>query len=157
MKMVKKILLGTLAVAAVLSLASCGKIKDDENNAIKKNSSTKYSIDYENSSSSRYRAYESTSLNHAGALVKVKFDKGTDSVAGASKMGVIFNLKEADGKKNFYIIGLGGNNANPNFYVSVMENITDIQAENFGASTTATGTNPKETEKVPLDTAHKVN
>ena len=156
MKMVKKILLGTLAVAAVLSLASCGKIEDDDKDAIK-GSGTSYSIDYKNESGNKYRAYKSTSLNHAGALVKIKFDNGTDATAGTSKMGVIFNLKEVDGKKNFFIIGLGGNNDNPNFYVSKMENIVDIQAENFGASTTAAAGKPKETEYKALNAANKIN
>lgn len=150
MKMVKKILLGTLAVAAVLSLASCGKIEDDKDNIIKKNTPYTYSIDYSNNSGENKRAYESTSQNHAGALVKVTFDNGTNATAGTSKMGVIFDLKESEGKTNFYIIGLAGNNEVPNLYVSKLENIVDIQADNFGASTTAAAGKPKETELLPL-------
>ncbi len=157
MKMVKKILFGAVALAAVLSLASCG-LKDDEEGAITGSGNT-YKVKYENSNKDdNYRAYKSTTFKHAGALVKVTFNK-TD--IGASKMGVIFGLTEkkaADGKsklRDFYIIGLGTLDKS-NFYVSKYINISDIQAENFGAKTTAADTEAKEIELVALNDANSI-
>lgn len=157
MKMVKKILFGAVALAAVLSLASCG-MKDDDEGAITGAGNT-YKVKYENSDKdNNYRAYKSTTFKHAGALVKVTFNK-TD--IGASKMGVIFGLtenKSADGKsktRDFYIIGLGTLDKS-NFYVSKYTNIADIQAENFGATTTAKDTEPKEVELVKLSDANSI-
>ena len=129
MKMVKKILLGLTATAAVIGFASCG-ISDDPENAIT-GSGNNYKVDYENTDTVNYRAYESTDLKHAGALVKVTFD---NKDVGKSKMGVIFGLQE-DKKtdtKSFCIIGLGTAKEN-NFYVSKFSKVEDIQAENFGA------------------------
>ena len=128
MKMVKKILLGLIAAAAVISFAGCKQV-DDTKHAIS-GSGNDYSIDFENTESEKYRAYESTTLNRAGALVKVKFDKED---VGTSKMGVIFGLKDENGAKEFGIIGIGTLRDGPNFYVSKFSNVTDIQAENFGA------------------------
>ena len=71
MKMVKKILLGLTAAALVTSFIGCKQV-DDEKKAID-GSNNDYSIDWENSGDDNYRAYKSTSLNHAGALVKVTF------------------------------------------------------------------------------------
>ena len=49
-------------------------------------------------------------------------------------MGLIFDLEEKDGVKSFNVIGVKTNNANGelDYYVSRFENVTDIQAENFG-------------------------
>ena len=144
MKMVKKILLG-LTAFAVIGLVGCKQV-DDPKEAIT-GSNNDYSVDFENTEGENYRAYKSTSLNHAGALVKVTFDKKN---VGTSKMGVIFDLhnnaadKEA---KDFYIIGLG-TTSDSNIYVSKFENVTDLQADNFGTKLT---TNPAiEDEKVKL-------
>ncbi len=148
MKMVKKILFGLVAVAAVLSLASCG-IKKDDPEGIIKGTAGNYSVNYkyENDDiNATYRAYKPTTNKHAGGLVKITFNKDDINKAGSSKFGVIFGLKETkDGDKNlrdFYIVGLG---ADGKYYVSQFKNVVDIQAENFGATTGATGTNPKET------------
>ena len=129
MKMVKKILLGLTATAAVIGFASCG-ISDDPENAIT-GSGNNYKVDYENTDTEMYRAYETTDLKHAGAIVKVTFDKKD---VGKSKMGVIFGLQEdkKDDSKTFCIIGLGTAKDN-NFYASRFSKVTDIQAENFGA------------------------
>ena len=130
MKMVKKILLGLTAGALVLGFAGCKQV-DDEKGAIS-GSGNNYSVDYENGDTKDYRAYKSTSLNHAGALVKVTFEDA--SADNFSKMGVIFDLqKNKDDKeaKYFYIIGLAGTSTK-NFYVSKFTNVTDLQAYNFG-------------------------
>ena len=60
MKMVKKILLGTLAVAAVLSLASCGKREEAGNIEIKVGAgSSSASIDFKNEGEDTARGFKS--------------------------------------------------------------------------------------------------
>ena len=148
MKMVKKILVGMLVLAAALSVTSC--MKDDDKNAIK-GSGKKYSIDFTNEETDAYRAYKATAMKHAGALVKVTFNAKD---CATSKLGVIFDLKDAKsgikGAKDFYAIAFGMENDGC-FYVSQFTDITDIQAKNFGASTTAKAGEPKEVEEVPYN------
>ena len=151
MKMVKKILLGLAATALVLGLAGC-KMSDDPENAIK-GFNNNYSIDYTNETGSEYRAYDSTNFKHAGALVKIKIDNAAD--CGNSKMGVIFELKDNETNKkavDFYIIGVGTNNSDCNFYVSKYTSIVNIRDKNFGApSDGSKGPNgEKEVEYIPL-------
>ena len=151
MKMVKKILLGLAATASIMALFGC-KMNDDPENAIK-GFNNNYSIDYTNETGSEYRAYESTNFKHAGALVKIKIDNAAD--CGNSKMGVIFELKDnATNKKavDFYIIGVGTNNSQYNFYVSKYTGIVNIRDKNFGAPLDGTkGPNgEKEVEYIPL-------
>lgn len=130
MKMVKKILLGLAAGAIVLGFAGCKQV-DDEKGAIS-GSGNNYSVDFTQDDTDSYRAYKSTSMKHAGALVKITFEA---PVAGNySKMGVIFDLqknKDDSEAKDFYIIGLAGTTAD-NFYVSKFTNVTKLQADNFG-------------------------
>lgn len=148
MKMVKKVLFGAVALAAILSLVSCGK-KNDTEKAIK-GSGDNWTVDYTNDATENYRAYRSTGLKHAGAIVKVTFNKDGDPEK--SKMGVIFGLEEKDGKSNFNLIGLA---ADGTYYVSTFKNIEDIQANNFGATPNA-ASGPTEKEWVPLDDGEKV-
>lgn len=152
MKMVKKLLLGLVAVATVISLTGCMP-KDDDDNAIKKGIG-KFSIDYTYEKAAdgedNYRAYRPTSLKHAGALVKLTF-KGEED-PGSSKLGIIFGLVEKkEGKevktRDFNIIGLAKNGQ---YYVSTMTDIVDIQKYNFGATTNAQAGEPKEKEWVPI-------
>ena len=153
MKMVKKILLGLVATASVLSLVSCG-LKDDTNKAMG-GTGDKPTIDYENTGTENYRCYKSTSLKHAGAIVKVVFEN--PEASGISKMGVIFDLHENKTNKNavdFYIIGLASNSDCENFYVSKFTNVTDLQAKNFG---TELETNPAdEDELIELSNDNKI-
>ena len=136
MKMVKKVLLGLAATATIMAFFGC-KMEDDPEGAIT-GSGNNYSVDYTNTDAkNEYRAYKSTSLKHAGALVKIKFDNPDD--CENSKMGVIFDLKENEKNKDakdFYIIGIGTSSLN--FYVSKYTGIVDIQAKNFGAPTNGT-------------------
>ena len=155
MKMVKKLLLGLVAVAAVISLTGCMP-KDDDNNAIKKGIG-KFSINYTyekpaDVTEDNYRAYRPTGFQHAGALIKLTF-KGEED-PGSSKLGVIFGLtenKDAETKKvvsrDFNIIGLSKNGQ---YYVSTMTDIVDIQKNNFGAATDAKAGEPKEKEWVAI-------
>ena len=149
MKMVKKILLGLAAAAAVLSLASCG-LKDDDPEGAITGSGSNYKVNYTNPSTKAkdyYRAYNTTSLRHSGALVKVTFDDPSE--CKNSKMGLIFDLKDsvnekaAKGVRDFFIIGIGAEDA---LYVSKYENIVDIQGDNFGAKTTGNAAEGEATE-----------
>lgn len=149
----KKLLSVVAAALVALTFVGCDGLlqKDDTEGAIK-GSGKKYTVEYNNESSDAYRAYKATTLKHAGALVKVTFDSED---VGTSKMGVIFDLKDAvsgvkdaDGNvgRDFYCIGIGA--GDKSYYVSKFTNIVDIQAKNFGATTTATGNDPKEVEIV---------
>ena len=149
MKMVKKILLGLAAGAVAIGMISC-KNTDDTKKAIE-GSGSNYSIDYTEEDGQNYRAYKSTAMNHAGALVKITFDNPEND--NYSKMGVIFDLHDNDKDKNakdFYIIGLAGSSS-LNFYVSKFTNVTDLQADNFG---TKLSENPAK-EEVIYDTTNK--
>ena len=150
MKMVKKILLGLVATATLVGFASC-KMSDDEENAIKGSGNDKEINHTNESENDSYRAYISTNLKHAGALVKITFEEPSND--NFSKMGVIFGLhdsKNVNDAVDFYIIGLAGTDK-CNFYVSKFENITNLQGKNFGALINATGNNPKETVYVNLN------
>ena len=131
MKMVKKILLGMVATAAIIGFVGCKATVDDPEEAIT-GSGNDYSVNYDNTSGEGfYRAYHSTDMKHAGALVKVTFDKKD---VGSSKMGVIFDLHDnaTNGDaKDFYIIGLGTTSTR-NFYVSKFTNVTQLREDNFG-------------------------
>ena len=156
MKLVKKILMGLVATAVVLSLASCDGLlpKDDTEGAIT-GSVKNYKVEYTNESTTdNYRAYKATTLKHAGTLVKVTFDSNNVS---SSKMGIIFDLKaDKDNKdaRQFYIIGLNPRSDVANFYVSKFTNVTDIQADNFG--TKLTENKAKEIEIVPLAQSNNI-
>lgn len=161
MKMVKKVLMGLAIAASVLALAGCIQ-NDDTEEAITKNSATKYTVDYKNEGTDLYRAYETTTARHAGALVKITFEE-SETPHTKNKMGLIFNLKETKDKKNkvskrdFYIIGIGtaGKTSGvENFYVSKFTNVTDIKAENFG--TKLTENKAEEVEIVPLNTTNNI-
>ena len=130
---------------------------DDANGAIT-GSNDNYAITWTNDTDTAYRAYKLTALKHAGALVKITFKNPTE--AGSSKMGIIFDVKDsasgvkdANGKpaQDFYAIAVG-NELGGVYYVSKFTNIVDINAKNFGASTTATGTAAKEVEVEALPT-----
>lgn len=156
MKMVKKVLMGMAVLAIAVALTGC--LKDDKEGAIK-GSGNNYTVEYTNEGTDAYRAYKATGMAHAGALVKVKFDSINTS---SSKMGIIFDLhdsksgvKDAKGAaaKDFYAIAIG-NEGGGSYYVSKFTDIVDIQAKNFGATTTAKEKEPKEVEYVTLVTGN---
>jgi hypothetical protein len=122
---------------------------DDTEGAIKGNNDN-YSINHENKTDGKYRAYKETAFKHAGALVKVTFNTANTS---SSKMGVIFDLKKSanEGADDFYAIAVGQEGGGT-YYVSKFTNVTDIQADNFGTKLT---TNPAiEKEIVPIKTGN---
>ena len=146
MKILKNIAVAALAGAMVFGLVSCGAGDDDPNNMI--NGSNKvYTIDYTNESKDVSRGYNTTAYKHAGAAVQLDFENASNTVGGGV-MGLIFDLEEKDGAKSFNVVGVKTNDANGElgYYVSRFENVTDIQAENFG--TKLAGNPARETEYV---------
>lgn len=130
----------------MFAFAGCSDA-DDPNEMI--NGSNKvYTIDYPNESKDISRGYHSTAYKHAGAAVQLDFENVSKNV-NAGVMGLIFDLEEKDGVKSFNVIGVKTNNANGElgYYVSRFENVTDLQAVNFG---TELAENPaRETKYAP--------
>ena len=145
MKIMKKIAAVTIAAAALFAFAGCSDA-DDPNEMIT-GSNKNYEIDYTNTTKDVSRGYHSTAYKHAGAAVQLDFENVSKNV-NAGVMGLIFDLEEKDGVKSFNVIGVKTNNANGElgYYVSRFENVTDIQAENFG--TKLEENKAKETEYV---------
>lgn len=141
-----KIILGSAILAMAMSFVSCSD-DDDPYNMIS-GSNNHYSINHTNDTDQVQRGISSTVFKHAGGTLKVSFDTVNSTYTGGSSkqragiMGVIFDLDEVEGKKNFYVIGMRsvGKNETPGkkekaieYYISKFENITDLQAVNFGA------------------------
>lgn len=146
MKIMKKIAAVTIAAAALFAFAGCSE--DDDPNEMITGSNKKYEIDYTNTTTVTSRGYHSTAYKHAGAAVQLDFENASNTVEGGV-MGLIFDLEEKDGAKSFNVIGVKTKDANGKlgYYVSRFENVTDIQAENFG---TELAENPaKETKYAP--------
>ena len=147
MKIMKKIAAVTIAAAALFAFAGCSDA-DDPNEMIT-GSNKNYEIDYTNTTEEISRGYHSTAYKHAGAAVQLDFENVSKNANGGV-MGLIFDLEEKDGAKSFNVIGVKTNNADGalGYYVSRFENVTDIQADNFG---TKLKENPaKETEYVKI-------
>lgn len=100
MKMVKRILLGTLVLAAALALTSCGE-KQDEEKAIKKDGTVNYT---NNGKAKYYRSFSSTSTKHYAADAVITIENadtltGTDaSVTATAGFGFVFGLEEVTSK-----------------------------------------------------------
>ena len=131
MKIMKKIAAVTIAAAALFAFAGCSDA-DDPNEMIT-GSNKNYEIDYTNTTEEISRGYHSTAYKHAGAAVQLDFENVSKNANGGV-MGLIFDLEEKDGAKSFNVIGVKTNNADGalGYYVSRFENVTDIQADNFG-------------------------
>lgn len=160
MKMTRKVLFGAAILAMVFGFASCKNEDDDPEGAIS-GSNNKYTVFYDNtngyaadkdadakdgSSTGVYRAWKRTSLKHLGALTKITLKKGS-SAEGAGKnsgvMGFAWDLQTAAGTETdadstaetFNVVGVRNNNGTLQAYVSRFYNITNKQANNFGATT----------------------
>ncbi|MCI7799701.1 MAG: hypothetical protein MR555_08335 [Spirochaetia bacterium] len=137
MKIMKKIAVAVFAGAMVFGLASCGGAGDDDPNKMIKGSNKVYTIDYTSETEENSRGYNATAYKHAGAAVQLDFENVSNTFNGGV-MGLIFDLEEKDGVKSFNIIGVKANDANGGlgYYVSRFENVTDLQAVNFGTGLT---------------------
>lgn len=131
MKIMKKIAAVTIAAAALFAFAGCSE--DDDPNEMITGSNKKYEIDYTNTTTVTSRGYHSTAYKHAGAAVQLDFENASNTVEGGV-MGLIFDLEEKDGVKSFNVIGVrtADTKGRLGYYVSRFDNVTDIQAENFG-------------------------
>ena len=130
-----KVLLGSLFAAAMLGLfAGCTKEDDPYNMITEKNSST-WEINHTNEDADTvHRGYKSTNMAHAGALVNIHYDGKVATANGV--MGIIFGLhaNATNSKANdFFVIGTRDDGK---YYVSGYKLVTDLQGDNFGASTT---------------------
>lgn len=132
MKIMKKIAAVTIAAAALFAFAGCSDA-DDPNEMIT-GSNKNYEIDYTNTTEEISRGYHSTAYKHAGAAVQLDFLNVNKDTKEAGVMGLIFDLEEKDGVKSFNVIGVrtADTEGGLGYYVSRFDNVTDIQAENFG-------------------------
>ncbi|MBQ4377611.1 MAG: hypothetical protein II821_00215 [Treponema sp.] len=154
MKLSKKIL-AAFSVAAALAMAgtfvSCTEDDDDTEGAIS-GSGKNYTINYTNTKEELYRCQNTTTFKHMGELVKITFnDQTTNTHNGA--MGFIWDLGQSKdainnnsvtlghtdkGYQNFMVVGFRNQSSGLQYYVSKFFNVTDLQADNFGASTKVT-------------------
>lgn len=170
MKLSKKILAAfsaatLLATAAVFT--SCTEDDNDTEGAIS-GSGKNYTINYTNSSTTDiYRCWNTTTFKHEGELVKITLNSQTAS-SHDGVMGFVWDLRQSKdaaavgdaspaitekGYQNFFVAGFQWHEGTPRYYISKYFNVTDVQAENFGASTTVNthgagilATEPKEIE-----------
>ena len=176
MKISKK-LLAAFSVAAMLvtalSVTGCKKEEDDDDpvGAIT-GSNNNYAVNYNNtlgygtetdkkdsSLSGVYRAWNRTTFKHQGALTKVTLKKG-NSAAGknAGVMGLAWDLQTSKGEdaasdatsETFNVFGIRNLNGTLQCYVSRYFNITNKQANNFGATNSST-TNPATLPSTPTE------
>lgn len=144
MKKLSKVLFGSAILAAlVFGFAGCTEDDDDTEGAIS-GSGKNYSINYENKNSDIYRCYNTSGTKHLGTIGKITFNNQTSSSHDGA-MGYIWDLRQSksvdgaavkdSGYQNFFVVGFR-NNSKPSFYISKFFNVTDLQADNFGSSTT---------------------
>ena len=108
MKMVKKILLGLVATAAVIGFAGCKASVEDEYNMLKV-SGDKCSIDHENKTTNQYnRSWETLKQDHVDGICKITAEITDKTTAnGSGVFGYIFNLKQNEDKSyNFTLAGV---------------------------------------------------
>ncbi|WP_303922262.1 hypothetical protein [Treponema berlinense] len=170
MKMTKKLLAlagGVAILASAFVFTSCSEDDDDTEGAIS-GSGNNYSITYKNEDTKNiYRCTNTTTFKHLGELVKIEIKNQTsDSKDGV--MGFIWDLKQskdaesvtegatttkpaitASGYQNFFSIGFQKNydkvksESYVRYYVSKFFNVSDLQANNFGAPESDTVTTHK--------------
>ena len=85
-----------------MSLVSCG-LKDDDNGALG-GTGDKPSINYTNEGTDNYRCYKSTTLKHAGAIVKVVFENPTESEKSKERAPAVFAFFSDKEKEAFFDI-----------------------------------------------------
>lgn len=152
MKLSKKVLAAMSASALLLTagiFTSCTEDDDDTEGAIS-GSGKNYSINYTNSGTDIYRCWNTTSFKHEGELVKVVINNQSSSTKDGN-MGFVWDLCQSKdaanpnsvtlghtekGYQNFFVIGAQNNKGTIRYYISKYFNVTDLQADNFGASKT---------------------
>ncbi len=178
MKMTKKVLL-TAAVMAAASLGfmGCtGDADDDDPNEMFSRGVNNFDIEYNNKESSVSRGVNVTAQNHKGAFIKATMEKqdGNGGVLGFMWDITVDGTTEVVEAGNtspwsFWLIGLNygtasnGTSTELKYYVSKYKNVTDKQAQNFGATSAANlaafnaATGVSEYEKVKAFTSFAPN
>ena len=106
MKMVKKILLGMVATAAIIGFVGCKANVEDENNMLNV-SGDECSIDYENTTDGYSRGFETLKTDHVDGICKITAKVNNNVGNGDGILGYIFNQTvNEDGTYNFTIAGL---------------------------------------------------
>ena len=140
MKLSKLFKIGAVALLATsLCFVGCKAEEDDDENGMLSGSNNDYSISYKNESNSVSRGYKTTTFKHAGALCQMTMNK---SSAGSGAMGYIWDLESNSARaekdpRRFFIFGFNYDQTAPGkvaYYLSLYKNVTDIQANNFGAT-----------------------
>lgn len=155
MKMTKKLLAlagGVAILASAFVFTGCKSEDDDDENGMISGSNNNYTIEYTNNTGDVSRGYATTTFKHLGALCQITLKKGSDSGA----MGYIWDLesnstREAKDPRVFCIAGFNYNHTASGkvaYYVSRYRNITDVAANNFGATT---ATNDFMTSTTPVE------
>lgn len=156
MKMTKKLLAlagGVAILASAFVFTGCKSEDDDDEFEAITGSNNDYEINFTNETDGMYRAYKTTFNKHLGGLCQISVEKDS---TGDGTIGYIFDLESSPDRaskdpRTLCIVGfnLGTPNvANP--YVSRFNNVTDIQADNFG--TKLTENKATETEYIKLYT-----
>ncbi|MBR4600555.1 MAG: hypothetical protein IKO39_10970 [Treponema sp.] len=159
MKISKLLKVGAFALlAASLCFVGCKNEEDDPEGAIT-GSNNDYAVNYDNTNGYSadtvedtksagqkgvYRAWNRTTWKHQGALTKITLKKG-NGAAGRNDgvMGVAWDLQTATGAdatsdstaETFNVFGVRNYEGTLQCYVSRFFNITNKQANNFGATT----------------------
>lgn len=150
MKLSKKVIAAMSASALLLTagiFTSCTEDDDDTEGAIS-GSGKNYSINYTNSNDAIYRCWNTTTFKHEGELVKITFNDQTTSTHNGA-LGFVWDLGKSSAAinnntvtlgatdanaKNFLIVGFRNQSSGLQYYVSKFFNVTDLQADNFGAT-----------------------
>ena len=137
MKMVKKIVLGLVAAAAVLSFVSCGTREEEGTVAemIKVNAgSSKATIDAKNDGDFA-RGFKTLQNKHLDAIMHIsntihEIDNPTNSLKTNGVMGYIFNLKK-DSETNKYSFSIAGirYNQKSNKVEAYVETFKDVEGD----------------------------
>jgi hypothetical protein len=139
MKFSKVLLSSAVLAAAAVGFMGCAD-DDDPYEMIERVDSKNYTIDHTNEDAGViHRGFRSTKLEHAGGTVVITFENAKENLK-SGVMGFVFdrqkNTKNSEGR-DFYVVGLrtlAASSSNTlGAYISRFENVTDMQAYNFGA------------------------
>lgn len=163
MKLSKKVIAAFSAAAALAvagTFVGCSDDSEDDPEGAITGSNNNYTIAYDNpngykldevdpkaNSTGVYRAWKRTANKHLGALTKITFNKGkkwengnstdVDADKNCGVLGFAWDLTgDTDSaSETFNLVGVRNNNGTFQAYVSRYFNVTDKQANNFGATT----------------------
>lgn len=138
MKMTKKLLAlwgGVAILASAFVFTGCKAEDDDDEFEAITGSNNDYEINFTNETDGMYRAYKTTFNKHLGGLCQISVEKDS---TGDGTIGYIFDLESNPNRatkdpRTLCIVGFNlGKTGFARPYVSRFENVTDIQADNFG-------------------------